>query len=254
MIRWGAMRALVCVLVVAVSGVTTSAQAQRSARPAAALPGAGTLDVSSTTAGAEVFVDGERVGTIPLGAPLTGLIAGEHTIKVVKPGFAPYIDVFKIDRKKPTRLEVELVAVAGVLRIKANVEAARVYIDGKFVGEAPITTEMGVGARAVPVSKGGYKDFFQNISAVAGQEVNLDVLLEELPVGVNPYKPPPPPPPKWYEKWWVWTVGAVAVGAVVTAVVVPVYYATQDPIGNHCGGGTGCQGGVISITLNPLPK
>ena len=58
---------------------------------------------------------------------------------------------------------------------------------------------MGVGARAVQVSKGGYKDFFQNISAVAGQEVNLDVLLEELPVGVNPYKPPPPPPPKWFE-------------------------------------------------------
>ena len=139
------------------------------------------------------------------------------------------------------------------MKLRTNVEAARVYVDGKFVGEAPITAEIAVGARAVQVSKGGFKDFFQNMSAVAGQEVNLDVLLEELPVGVNPYKPPPPPPPKWYEKWWVWTVGAVGVGVVVTAVVVPAYFATRDPIGDHCGG-NGCQGGVISITLQPPPK
>jgi len=210
--------------------------------------------VTSSTAGADVSIDGEHVGTIPLPGPITTLPPGEHTIKVEKPGFAPYIDVFKIDRKKPTKVEVELVAVAGVLKIKSNVEAARVYVDGKFVGEAPLTTEIGVGARAVQVSKGGFKDFFQNISAVAGQEVNLDVLLEELPMGANPYKPPPPPPPKWYEKWWVWTVGAVGVGVVVTAVVVPAYYATRDPIGDHCSGGTGCQGGIISITLGPLPK
>ena len=239
------MRAVAAVLVLA--GVGVAAHAAPAGK-------AGALEVASSTVGAEVSIDGELVGTIPLAGPITTLPPGEHTIKVEKPGFAPYIDVFKLDRKKPTRVEVELVAVAGVLKIKTNLEAARVYVDGKFVGEAPLTTELGVGARAIQVSKGGYKDFFQNVSAVAGQEVNLDVLLEELPMGANPYKPPPPPPPKWFEKWWVWTVGAVAVGAVVTAVVVPVYYATQDPIGNHCGGGTGCQGGVISITLNPLPK
>ena len=34
----------------------------------------------------------------------------------------------------------------------------------------------------------------------------------------------------------MWTVGAVGVGVVVTAVVVPAYYATRDPIADHCGG------------------
>jgi hypothetical protein len=229
-----------------------AATAQRP-QPAAAVRGGGVLEVSSTTTGAEVSIDGERVGTIPLAGPLTTLTPGEHTIKVEKPGFAPYIDVFRVDRKKPARVEVELVPVAGVVKVKSNVEAARVYVDGKFIGEAPVTAEIAVGPRAIQVSKGGYKDFFQNIAAVAGQEVNLDVLLEELPVGINPYKPPPPPPPRWYEHWWVWTVGAVGVGAVITAVVVPVYYVTRDPIGDHCGA-QGCGGGVISITLGPLPK
>lgn len=248
------MRSLALAVAVAASVLAAApASAQRAGQPQVA-GRAGALEVSSSTAGADVSIDGEHVGTIPLAGPITTLTPGEHTIKVEKAGFAPYIDVFKVDRKKPTRVEVELVAVAGVLKLKSNVDGARVYVDGKFVGEAPITTEMAVGPRAVQVSKGGYKDFFQNVSAVAGQDVNLDVLLEELPIGVNPYKPPPPPPPKWYEKWWVWTIGAVGVGAVVTAVVVPAYYATRDPIGDHCSGGAGCQGGVISITLGPLPK
>jgi hypothetical protein len=239
------MRVLGFAVLLAVSGV---APAQR-APSVAGRPG--TLEVGSTTVGATVSIDGNKVGTIPLGAPLSTLSPGEHTIKVEKPGFAPFIDVFKIDRKKPTRVDVELVAVAGVLKVKANVEAARVYVDGKFVGEAPLTSEVQVGARAVQVSKGGFKDFFQNVSAVAGQEVNLDVKLEELAVGVNPYKPLPPPPPKWYEKWWVWTVGAVGVGVVVTAVVVPVHYATQDAVANFCP----CNGGVVTAgALAPVPR
>jgi hypothetical protein len=246
------MRTLVCVLVVATSAGAW-AHGPR-AQPQAALPNAGALELSSTTDGADVEIDGERVGTVPLPGPVTTLKPGEHTIKVTKPGFAPYIDVFKLGRGKPTQLSVELEPVAGVLKVKANVEAARVYIDGKYVGEAPLTTEMPVGARAIQVSKGGYKDFFQNVAAVAGQDVNLDVQLDELPIGVNPYKPPPPPPPKWYEKWWVWTVGAVGVGAVVTAVVVPVYFATRDPVGDFCKSGTGCNGGQIPIMLMPLPK
>ena len=218
--------------------------------PAAGARG-GTLDVQSATTGAAIFVDGQKVGEVPLKAPLP-FVPGEHTIKVIKEGFAPYIDVFKIDRKKPTLVTVELVAVAGVLKISASVAASRVYIDGKFVGEAPLTTELEVGARAIQVSKGGYKDFFQNVSAVAGQEIALEVLLEDLPIGANPYKPAAPPPPKWFEKSWVWAVGAVGVAVVVTAVVVPTWYATRDPVGDFCK--SGCSGGVVGINLMPVPK
>jgi hypothetical protein len=246
-VSWITVRGLVVSILVGLVGVGLSGGA-----PARAAPGrGGTLELQSATTGAEVFVDGQKVGEAPLPAPLP-FAPGEHTIKVIKDGFAPYIDVFKIDRRKPTLVNVELVAVAGVLKLRASVESARVYVDGKFVGEAPITTELGVGARAIQVSKGGFRDFFQNVSAVAGQEVNLEVQLEELPIGVNPYKPPPPPPPKWFEKWWVWTVGAVGVAVVVTAVVVPTWYATRDPVGDFCK--SGCSGGVVGINLMPVPK
>jgi hypothetical protein len=220
------------------------------AQKAASRPG--TVEIESATPGAEVDIDGEKQGTTPLSGAIA-LPPGEHTIKVIKPGFTPYIDVFKIDRRKTVKLSIELIPVAGVLKLSVNVANARVYVDGKFVGEAPLTTEVVVGAREVKVQKGGYKDFSQNISAVAGQEVNLDVMMEELPMGLNPYKPPPPPPPKLYEKWWVWTVAAVGVGVVVTAVVVPVYYATRNPLADFCGS-SACQGGIINISLMPVMR
>ena len=192
----------------------------------------GTLAITSTTAGAEVYVDGEKRGLIPLPGPIS-LSPGQHTIKVLKPGFAPLIDVFTIHKRKPTVVEAELVPVAGVLIVAANVEKAHVFIDGKFIGEAPLTTEMPVGPRAIQVSKGGYKDFFQNISSVAGQDVLLDIKLDELPPEINPYKQTAPPPAKWYEKWWVWTAAAGGVAVVLSVTLAVVFTRPGDPCANN---------------------
>jgi hypothetical protein len=207
--------------------LSSLAFAKPAAAPAVVLnPSA--LILTATVDGADVAIDGNKVGVTPL-APLV-LAPGEHTIKVTKLGFSPFIDVFTINKRKETKLQVEPVPVAGVIKVTVNVEQAHVFVDGKFVGEAPLTSEVGVGARAIQVSKGGFKDYFQNVDAVAGQEVSIEVALEELPAGLNPYKPPPPPPPKLYEKWWVWTAAAAGVAAAVIVIVVPVYYSTKDPV------------------------
>jgi hypothetical protein len=189
----------------------------------------GQLVLQGNTVGAEIFIDGERIGVTPLAGPLT-LTAEEHTIKIVKPGYAPMIDVIRVQKRKQTKLEVELTPVAGILRVRANIAEARVFIDGKFVGQAPLENELPVGARAIQVSHGGYKDFFQNVEAVAGQEVALEVTLEELPPELNPYIVKAAPPPKWYQKWWVWTVGLVGVGAVGTAVAVPIVISQRNAV------------------------
>jgi hypothetical protein len=201
------------------------------AKPAAPAPpqNPGALVLKCMVDGAEVFVDGNKVGTTPL-APMP-FPAGDHTIKVTKLGFSPFIDVFNINKKKETKLNVEPVPIAGVVKVTVNVEQAHVFVDGKFIGEAPLTAEVGVGARAIQVSKGGYKDYFQNVDAVAGQETSMEVALEELPMGLNPYKPAPPPPPKLYEKWWVWTAAAGALAVAVIVIVTPtVVLSNKDPV------------------------
>jgi hypothetical protein len=193
-------------------------------------PQQGSLTVTGTPE-AEIWVDGEKVSQTPLPLPLP-MPLGEHTIKVAKVGYAPFIDVFKIKKGKETKVEVDLVPIAGIVSVTSTIPNARVFVDGKFVGEAPISSEIPIGAVAVQVSKGGYKDFFQNVMGVAGKVIKLDVKLEELPPEINPYVVKPPPPPKLYEKWWVWTAAIGGAAVLITAVVVPVTLATRDPINN----------------------
>ena len=116
------------------------------------------LTITCATPGATVAVDSEPVGMTPMEMPVP-VAAGDHTIKVTKLGYAPYIDVFSTKGKKDVKLELELVPVSGVLHVKSNVPGARVLVDGRYVGEAPLDVEADTGPRAVQVSKGGYKDF-----------------------------------------------------------------------------------------------
>jgi hypothetical protein len=197
-----------------------SAPAQAATRP---------VTFKCTPPGAELFVDGVKVGVAPISA-VQQLTPGDHTVKFQKAGHAPYIDVFKVEAQGANVFEFDLVPVAGVARVTSNIDKARVFVDGKFACETPCVADLGVGARELMVSKGGYKDAAENIIAVAGEEIVREVKLEELPAGTNPYRPAAPPPAKWYEKWWVWTTAAGVAGAVVAGVVVPVTYATKDPI------------------------
>lgn len=220
------VRGSVAASVLLLSSVVFAAPAKPAAKSEG--PGQGSLNVTGTPE-AEIIVDGEKVSQTPLPLPLP-MPVGDHTIKVTKVGYAPYIDVFKIKKNKETKVEVDLVPIAGIVNVTSTVPNSRVFVDGKFVGEAPISTEIPVGAVAVQVSKGGYKDFFQNIMGVAGKEVKLEVKLVELPPEINPYVVKPPPPAKLYEKWWVWTAAVGGLAIVAVAVAVPVTLATRDPI------------------------
>ncbi|MCS6913234.1 MAG: PEGA domain-containing protein [Myxococcales bacterium] len=177
--------------------------------------------------GADVYLDGDKIGTTPLSGTIPCAV-GEHTIRVARPGYAPYIDVFQVRQGKVTRIEIDMVPVSGVLRVGANVERARVFVDGQFVGETPLEVEMKLGARTVRVSRSGYRDEVFTVHSVAGQLVERQVRLAELPPGLNPYRVVEPPP-RWYERWWVWTVGAAGVAALSVAILVPAVYFTRSP-------------------------
>jgi hypothetical protein len=204
----------------------------------------GKLVLTSSTEGAQVFIDGELAGTTPLKEPIS-LKPGKYTLKMVKRGYTEYIDVFTIKARKETKLDIDLLPVAGVVRITSNVTGARIFVDGKFVGETPLETEVPVGARSIKATKGGYRDLLKQIDVVAGQALNLDLALEELPADQNPFRPAPPKALKWYETWWVWAVLAGGASALAVAIAVPSYYLTRDPIDSFgprfCWGAGGIQ-------------
>src|SRR5215831_10339962 len=94
----------------------------------------GELSIRSRTEGAQVYIDGQLIGTIPLERPL-GLVPGQHALKILKRGYTDYLDVVTIRDRKLTALDVDLLPVLGVLRLYTQVDGARAYVDGHFVGE-----------------------------------------------------------------------------------------------------------------------
>lgn len=176
---------------------------------------------------ADIFVDGEKVGQTPLSGPLA-LSAGEHTIRVSRPGYTPFIDVFRVKPGSLTPLEVELIPISGVLRLTVENKAAHVYVDDKYIGDSPVESELTTGAHQIRIELAGHTPESFSVNAVAGQVIERTVSLQELPADQNPYARKPAPPVKWYQKWWVWTAAAAGVAVVATAIIVPVVLSNRD--------------------------
>lgn len=188
------------------------------------------LTLACSTDNADVFVDGEMIGKAPIDLPVP-VANGQHTIKVTKLGYAPYIDVFTAQPGQPVRLEVELVPISAVLHVTSPLKEVRVLVDGRYVGDAPVDVEMDAGPRAIQVSKICHQEIFKNVMAVAGEEISLVAELSELPAGSNPCVAKAPVPPRWYQKKWVWAVIAVATVAAAGATVGAVVgTANRDPL------------------------
>lgn len=185
-------------------------------------PRTGTLQIQSLTVDAEVLVDGESVGRLPFDGPIT-LPTGRHTLKVIKPGHADYIDTFKITRRKTTTLEIDLLPISGVLRLETDPPGAMVIIDGRQRGETPYDGELKPGERALELRLPGYSTHKQRLSVAAGALYPVRVALLEAPV-LAPVEETP-----WYGHWWVWAGAAVVVGGVTLAVLNQDADAPPDP-------------------------
>ena len=200
--------------------------------------------VRCATDQADIFIDGDQAGRTPANEPIA-LKAGEHTVRVARLGFTPFIDVFKVRAGQVTKLDVELVPISGVLHVTAKVEEAptataqpsgsaiRVFVDEKYMGQPPLDTELSIGSHAVRIERGGYYPDTFTASAVAGQTVDHDSVLKPLPADQNPYAQKGQGQTKWYQKWWVWTLGAVGVAAIATAVIVPIVISQQNSLCNN---------------------
>lgn len=185
--------------------------------------GDGTLMIRSLTAGAEVRVDGRSIATLPMRLPLA-LPPGEHTLKVTKPGHAPYIDTFVIKRGRDTVLDVDLIAVSAVLAVRADPAGTQVIVDGRVMGAAPWTGDVKPGNRRVELRAEGHATWSRIVRAELGQVHPIDVSL--IPSAADPAGGDP-----WYAEPWVWAGAgaAVAVAVIAAAVVVAQPEPRADP-------------------------
>ena len=183
--------------------------------PAEARSRYGKLEITCEVAGAEVFIDGRRYGSLPLRKAIKKR-AGTYTLRVSKPGFGDYLQSVKIKRGRLTRITAYLTELTGILKIDSTPSNAEVVINGRMYGHTPFSEALSPSQYDVELRLPGHRVYRQRVELKAGRQSKLAPLLVFAP-SVEQREASP-----WYKNKWVWVgVGSVLlVTTVVTAVAV----------------------------------
>lgn len=138
---------------------------------------AGVLVVQSSPTGATVFVDGRNEGTTPLSLNRVG--RGERDITLQLSGYEPARRSVMVNPADTTRVEFDMTPLPGGLNIVALPEGSRVYLNGEFAGEAPVSIpEIEPGAHLVRVEARGHADISRTVQINRGERVVEEFRLE----------------------------------------------------------------------------
>lgn len=237
MVRTAAVRAAIgwMIATLAWASMGAPAEAQRRRGRDRAEPRQGTLVVQGSQPGAEVLVDEQPVGQTPL-EPLS-LAPGSHTLRVRLPGYTEYTDVFRIEPGQATEVAVDLIALSQVLSVVTEPPGGHVYIDGNFMGEAPVEFDLLEGAHSLRITSRGYEETIREIEARAGSREELRIDLVALPEGALDDTPHVT---QWYEEPVTWIAvggGAVAIAVTIAIVAVVVGGSSTSQLDQFCAPG-----------------
>jgi len=122
---------------------------------AALIPASAAVTIQSNTVGAILFVDGARIGTLPL---TTEIAAGIRAIEVRAEGHKPWKQNLSVVAGQPQTVgPVTLAPADGELRVVSEPAGASIALDGRYAGTTPATLALPPGQdHRVTVSKRGY--------------------------------------------------------------------------------------------------
>ncbi|WP_437669496.1 PEGA domain-containing protein [Sorangium sp. So ce131] len=165
------------------------------------------MEILTSAPGAEVFVDGERVGTTPFPEPVPVDI-GERKIRIVKPGFKEITRTETVAGGGRIAFSVTLdkVAPRGRLRVAAGPSDV-IAIDGQVVGRGAWEGSLTAGAHVLRVTAPGMLAHQAEVLVQDGETRRIDVTLDDT---VDRGMP------------WLWIGGGAALlaGALVAGAVV----------------------------------
>ena len=153
----------------------------------------GFLGITTTPAGASVFIDGVPVpGTTSEtpGEPLR-LAPGSHTVRLTLDGYKEYSGTVTVENGKTITLALLLEkipaapasppatsAATGSLQVTTLPGGASVSVDGTPRGTSPVTLNgLAAGSHTVTLSKAGYVDYTGTLTLPAGKTTMLNITL-----------------------------------------------------------------------------
>jgi len=154
----------------------------------------GTLIVKSQPSRAGVTVNGNWRGRTPLS--LEHLTFGKYVVRIVQPGYRVAQEEFTLGAREPShtfsaRLERTAAARAepppapagvftGTLYVDSRPRGATVLVDGKSIGQTPISVgDVRIGSHVVRVEMSGKKPWTSSANVTAGQTTRVTMSLED---------------------------------------------------------------------------
>ncbi len=149
----------------------------------------GSLVITSSPAGASVYVDGVYSGIT--NTVIGDVTTGNHQIKVTKAGYDEFITFVRVNTNLQTPVNAELVepseALNGSIAVTSDPPGASVFINEKFIGTTGTgqpfeITGLLPGVYQVYVVMNNYEDQKQEVQVNAGETENIAARLLPSPM------------------------------------------------------------------------
>ena len=149
----------------------------------------GSIKVTSSPAGANVYLNGVLKGTTTAqGLSLSGLEIKTYAVKVTHPGYAPYEVDAAIMPDEVIEVNAVLSPKPGSIVITSTPSGAQVSVNGAPKGNTPCSvTNLEPGTYKVTVSKEGYENGEVSVTVGPGESVAKSVVLKKT---LTPSVPP----------------------------------------------------------------
>ncbi len=144
----------------------------------------GTISVSSSPSGANVYLNGNFRGTTT--QTISGLTAGTYFVELTKPGYQDWTGSVRVYAGQVTSTSPTLVPVqsptTGAISVTSNPAYAAVYLDGTYEGQtAPgtplIISDVTADSHTVMVRLSGYTDSVSTVIVNSGQTTTVNAEL-----------------------------------------------------------------------------
>ncbi|WP_038049074.1 PEGA domain-containing protein [Thermus caliditerrae] len=145
-------------------------------------PRQGTLAVTSSPSGAEVYVEGALRGRTPLSLSLP---EGRYAVELRLSGYEPYRATVQVRRGETTRLDVRLNPIprTGTLLLESSPTGAEAYVNGTLRGRTPLRLVLDEGTYRVELRAPGYEPYQATVRVERGRETRLSASLRPIRTG-----------------------------------------------------------------------
>lgn len=110
----------------------------------------GTLSITSTPDGADITLDGEYMGRTP---QTFDVLVGEYKITLTKKGYTPDSKTVVVNENLTTEVNIYLKSGKEIV-ISSDANGDKIYVDGKYMGDTPLTAYMDCGEHEVKAMRG----------------------------------------------------------------------------------------------------